>query len=430
VSAGPEAPAADAARRPPASHAERLRVCILLERYPPEFSGHGIQTHRLLPYLEAEGIDPVVVCCRPPPGLPPWPDPAPVHRVLAPDRSGALGTLQRWHRIRRFLAREHARLDVVHAALQGWELFANTALMERLGLPLVFEMVLLGSDDPVTISRYRFGRRKLATLSGVRAWLGISEAFRDSVRRAGLEETRFRCIHTGVDMERFRPASPAERASLRDALELPADARVVVSCGVLIPRKGMDRVLRGWAAAGPRAGRDHLLLVGPRSVEEGVPPRFAGHPDELRELAKSLGVADTVRLLGHTNEPERVLRAADAFVFLSRREGLGNVVIESLACGLPCVVSPLDGIGHELLEEGETGHVIADPDDAQAVGACIAGLLDEPERRAAMGRAAHAEARRRFSMGVRARALAEVYRSVVAEARGRSTQTRPRGYST
>jgi glycosyltransferase involved in cell wall biosynthesis len=218
-----------------------------------------------------------------------------------------------------------------------------------------------------------------------------------------------------VDVDLYRPRSDDERARERAALGLPLDARVVVSAGALVPRKGMDRALRAWARLGPKPGRDVLALVGPASVSEGLPTRFADHAGELRALAAASGVAESVRFVGRVEDLERWYAAADVFLFLSRREGQGYVIVEAMASGLPCVVSPLDGIGRELL--GDSGVVADDPDDADAVAARIGELLADAPRRRTLGERARLRAEARFSMKTRARSFAELYREL--HARGR-----------
>jgi mannosyltransferase len=105
--------------------------------------------------------------------------------------------------------------------------------------------------------------------------------------------------------------------------------------------------------------------------------------------------------------------ASDLFVFLSRREGLGYVILEAMACGLPVIVSPLDGIADELVDEGETGFVIRDPDDPRGAAERIRELLPESPRRDAIRERARATALERFSLEARARRLAAIYRGLV-----------------
>ena len=123
-----------------------------------------------------------------------------------------------------------------------------------------------------------------------------------------------------------------------------------------------------------------------------------------------------MRLVGRTPAPQRWARAADVFAFLSRREGLGYVIIESMGCGIPAVVSPLDGIGHELVQHGRTGFVVDEPDDAAAVGARLRSLLDDAELRRRLGAEARHDVVARFSMQARARQLVGIYEGMRAEA--------------
>jgi glycosyltransferase involved in cell wall biosynthesis len=110
------------------------------------------------------------------------------------------------------------------------------------------------------------------------------------------------------------------------------------------------------------------------------------------------------------------MAAADVFALLSRREGFGTVTAEAMACGLPCVVSPLDGIAREIVDEGRTGFVVDDPDDPDAVAARLRSLFSDLELRSTLGAAARETACARFSMEVRAERLAGIYRTLAGRA--------------
>lgn len=389
-----------------------LRVCLLAGRYPPDFTGWGIQIERLLPYLAREGVEVTVVTRRPAPGVA-WParDTGAVRRILAAPGE-RLARARGIARLGAHLARHHRAYDVVHGSLADWEFYATLPFLERAGLPALHEMVLLGADDPVAIGTERGAALKLRWLRRVRLWVGISEAFRSRVVAAGIPEERFRCIHPGIDVDRYRPPTPEQRRALRARLGIPADARVVISVGALLPRKGMDRLLRGWARCAPEAGRDLLLLVGPASEGEGLRPWYLPHVRELEALAGAPPLAGTVRLVGRVDDLEDWLAAADVFALLSRSEGFGIVIAEALGCGLPCLVSPLDGIGREIVSEGSTGFVIDDPDDPEALAARLRRLLDDPEARCKMGGEAARDAHARFSLEARAARLHEAYRTL------------------
>jgi glycosyltransferase involved in cell wall biosynthesis len=133
---------------------------------------------------------------------------------------------------------------------------------------------------------------------------------------------------------------------------------------------------------------------------------------ELEALAGAPALAGTVRFVGRVDDPERWMAASDVFALLSRREGFGTVTAEAMACGLPCVVSPLDGIAREIVDEGRTGFVVDEPDEPDAVAAPLRSLLSDAHRRSTLGAAARESACARFSMDVRAERLAGIYRTL------------------
>jgi len=396
----------------------RLRVCILQLPWPPQFGGHGTQMERTLPFLEAQGVDPeaLVTQC---PGL----DPAiraseryPIHRLLASSRSRT-AIPRRLLEIRRFFAARRGDFDVCHVAFPRWEFALCIPFLKRLGVAVVLESVLLESDDPLAIRRTRLGQARLRLLERADAWVAISRAFGPSFQAAGLPASRMRVIHVGVDVSAHRPRSPAERAALRLELGVPPDARVVVSVGSLMARKGMDRLLEAWSRLAPAAGRDLLVLVGPSSAAEGLPPEDVPHAGSLAQRARAPDLDGTVRIVGHSDRVADWMGAADVFAFLSRREGFGTVTAEAMSTALPCVISPMDGIADELIEDGVEGFVCRDPDDAEAVARCLATLLGDAALRARMGEAGRRRAVDRFSLETRARLLSELYREVAGRGR-------------
>jgi len=395
-----------------------LKICVPIAQYPPLFSGHGIQFRRSLPYLRARGIEVTILTNRLPAsfGTPSDDGPGIVDRVLAPG-PGKLSELRRAAQFRRYFARRRGWFDILHCDLLGWEFLLNAHYLKTLGLPIIVEMLMLGADDPLTISKERFGAFKMSLLKDVDLWVGISRTFLPRLTDAGIPAEMFRLIYTGVDLEAYRPLTAAERRSRRARLGLPAGARIVVSVGSVMRRKGVDRTIQAWARLAPRADRDLLVVVGPDRIAEGIGREDEAFARALQARSEAPDLKGTVRWAGRVQNVEDYLGAADLFLFLSRQEGLGTVILEALACGLPCVVSPLDGIADEIISEGRSGVIMRDPDDAGAVATAVLRLLDQPLARDEMGTFARRTAVERFSFDARADALASTYRSLAAGSR-------------
>jgi phosphatidylinositol alpha-1,6-mannosyltransferase len=210
-------------------------------------------------------------------------------------------------------------------------------------------------------------------------------------------------VPPGIDHERFRPLGPEEKAKARARLGLPESGRLVVSVSRLVPRKGMDVLVRAAARLAP-SRPDLTVAIG------------GGGRDRARLHRLVAETAAPVRLLGRVPDADipDLYGCADVFAMLCRnrwagleQEGFGIVFLEAAACGVPAVAGDSGGAA-EAVVDGETGYVASDPTDVDAVGAAIAALLDDPERRRTMGEAARRRAGSDLSYDVLAARLAEV----------------------
>jgi len=199
-------------------------------------------------------------------------------------------------------------------------------------------------------------------------------------------------VPPGVDGDRFRPLTDDGRAKARADLGLPEDADLVVGVSRLVPRKGMDTLVRAAALLAP--GRPDLVVA------------IAGQGRDTQRLRRlAAETAAPVRFLGRVPDDRlpAVYGCADVFAAPCRsrwwgleQEGFGIVFLEAAACGVAQVAGDSGGAA-EAVADGETGVVVRDPSGPAAVAAAIAGLLDDPARRQAMGEAARRRAVEHFS---------------------------------
>jgi glycosyltransferase involved in cell wall biosynthesis len=174
----------------------------------------------------------------------------------------------------------------------------------------------------------------------------------------------------GVDTGRFSSAE-----ARRDGSTI-----VIGTVKTLLPKYGIDTLIEAFALVLRQVeGLDLRLRIVGGGAEEG----------NLRELARTRGIADRVDLMGaksHDEVPDE-LRAMDIYVALSRAdsESFGVAVIEASACGLPVVVSDVGGLP-EVVRNGVTGAVV--PRNAPAEAATVLlSLLRDPALREQWGRA-------------------------------------------
>jgi glycosyltransferase involved in cell wall biosynthesis len=286
--------------------------------------------------------------------------------------------------------------DVSHANFFMSGLVADE-LRTAIGVPFVITFHALGrvrrlhqgDADGFPDEREAIEERLIAHAASV-----IAECPQDALDlmmhyRAGAN--RLRIIPCGVDLRRFHPVP---RAHARHALGLPEDARILVQIGRMVPRKGVDDVIR----AVERLRRHHgvavqLLVVGGDDDEHGP---SAAELRRLRQVAADEQVTEAVSFVGRRGGD--VLRyyysAADAFVTTPWYEPFGITPLEAMASGTPVIGSAVGGIKYTVLD-GETGFLVP-PRDPDAIAAGTAHLLGDEALRTRMGRNGITRVRRHF----------------------------------
>jgi glycosyltransferase involved in cell wall biosynthesis len=194
---------------------------------------------------------------------------------------------------------------------------------------------------------------------------------------------KVRFWRNGLDLDRLRPPSPAERQAQRAALDVPDDAFVLLTASRLAAWKRIDRAIAALPEVLRAVPNALLLIVG--DGEERA---------HLERQARGLGVADRVRFAGAVAQ-ERVvdfMHAADAFLAVADLSNVGNPLLEAMTCGLP-VIAVDAGDTRSLIHDGETGRLLASgaPDGIARAAVDLANDASLSQRLGA-GARRHAEA--------------------------------------
>ena len=215
----------------------------------------------------------------------------------------------------------------------------------------------------------------------------------------GADRRRISVVPCGVDLDRFTPDGPAERADR---------PRLLAACR-LVERKGLADAVTALAdvpdvelhvAGGPDA-----------SALERDP-----EAQRLRALADRLGVTTRLVLRGRVGRDEMplLLRSADAVVCVPWYEPFGIVPLEAMACGVPVVATAVGGQIDSVVH-GVTG-VHVPPRAPHALAGALRDLLSDADRRAAYGKAAAERARGRYGFERIARSTRQVYAELLTSA--------------
>lgn len=211
-----------------------------------------------------------------------------------------------------------------------------------------------------------------------------SEAIEEVLREIGVT-TRIEYIPNGVNLERFHPCrSNEERQSaeaLRDRFGIPAGDAVIAIVGAVMPRKGSDEIIKAWRLVLTEYPATHLLFVGPRADTHN--PRLKSFRLEIANLIETSGAGDRIHFAGVVDDVESYLRASDIFILASDREGTPNSVLEAMASGLPCLITPYSGISPSIGQAGQQYQLVER--NPKAISTALLALLKNPDLRGTQG---------------------------------------------
>jgi glycosyltransferase involved in cell wall biosynthesis len=210
---------------------------------------------------------------------------------------------------------------------------------------------------------------------------------------------------TGIEYSAFQQADTEGVADLKKRWGIGPDTTVLVSVARLSPEKNFEFMLQALAILKTRTDTPfQCLIVGEGEAREG-----------LQAQIEALGLTDTVWLVGKI-APEKMpalYQLGDLFVFASRSETQGMVILEAMAGGLPVVAVRASGID-DVIEQNQTG--IKTPENYQAWSKAVQTLLEDPSRRQRMSKAAQSFAGE-FDIAPYAKRVHRTYAEILAEYR-------------
>jgi teichuronic acid biosynthesis glycosyltransferase TuaC len=241
---------------------------------------------------------------------------------------------------------------------------AAVLLGQALDRPVV--VTARGSDLNI-IARYPIPRRWIRwAAEQADALVAVSSGLKQQLVELGIAAERVRVLRNGVDLALFQPR---DRNAAREALNLARPTLLAV--GNLVALKRHHLIVEALA----RLPGVELIIVG-EGRERGA----------IEGLARDRSVADRVRLLGRIPQdrlPE-IYSAADLSLLVSTHEGSPNVLLESMACGTPVLVSDIAGIA-DIVAAPEAGRILAEVTPSRLADA-VRDLLAEPPARSATRR--------------------------------------------
>ncbi|MDO6691876.1 glycosyltransferase [Aliiglaciecola sp. 3_MG-2023] len=189
----------------------------------------------------------------------------------------------------------------------------------------------------------------------------------------GAQEDKFTVVGNGVDTHKF---SALEPKNARRQMGIDEDAKVLITVGGLVRRKGFHRVIDCLPELLLSYPNLVYLIVGGASAEGNIEA-------ELRAQVNSLDLEEHVKFLGSLppNKLSAPLSSADLFVLSTANEGWANVILESMACGTPVIASDVGG-NSEVINSDDVGEIVPFDDHPALFTSIKQGLNKEWDRQA------------------------------------------------
>lgn len=307
-----------------------MRICAFADTFAPLVGGAQTVLHNLATQLTTNG-DQISV-------LAPYVRGQdnrvhanyPVHRYLSPisKRYGVRQLLipLSWRYLRQ-------GFEILHCHSAYPCAYVASTFKRRLGIPFVVRPY---GGDVLSESRVcknpRLKARVQATLAAADVVIAQGRFLRDVILGLGVSEHRIQIVNNGVDLKSFAQGTP-----------FPHSKPYLLGMGNLVKRKGFDLLLKAFALC-PTSDVD-LLIAGDGIERPG-----------LEQLTAELGITSRVRFVGHVEGQMKVdvYRSAMCLICPSRSEPFSNVILESLAAGLPVIASDTGG-NLEQVEHGQHG---------------------------------------------------------------------------
>ncbi len=296
------------------------------------------------------------------------------------------------------LSREVRSFDVVHLhSVFLWPIWAAARIAEKSGIPYVVSPRGMLVKDLIrrksTIVKWLWIRCiEYRTLACAKAIHVTTRKELDEVRQFGFQLPPALVVPNGVD--------GPETAPLNDRVAGGHEREFALFVGRINWKKGLDRLIRAWK----HVPNVNLIIAG--NDEES-------YQAELERLADEVGVAERIQFVGMVEGEAKwgLFRRAELFILPSYSENFGIAVLEAMSMACPVVVTPEIGLAKAVAESG-AGLVVAG--DPVSLGAAIAELLNDTERRRAMGESGRQLASSSYCWSGLARQMVAGYKSIVA----------------
>jgi len=312
-----------------------------------------------------------------------------------------------------FVRRSGIHYDVIHAHFWMSGHVAQK-LKQRLGIPYVITFHALGKVRRIyqgvadEFPDLRFSIEESVARSAEKVIAECPQDRDDLMVHYCVAPEKILVVPCGFDEEEF---VPMDRAECARHIGVDPDEKIILQLGRMVPRKGVDNVIRGTAAMlRMKEIPARLLIVGGEAVEPC--PRKTPEIGRLLEVAREEGIEDRVTFTGRRNRDQLkyYYNAADLFVSTPWYEPFGITPLEAMACGVPVIGANVGGIKYSV-DHDVTGFLVP-PEEPEILARRMLEVLEDNRRHEYLSRHAISRVNRLFTWATVTGQLAEAYEQI------------------
>jgi L-malate glycosyltransferase len=296
------------------------------------------------------------------------------------------------------LIRRRRSYNLVHFHGASIPLFVTLPCLKWMGKKVVAKVAAanLGTEAGSLSGRYWVvGDLLSGLMKKVDIFIAISEEIKTGLLQDGVPRERIRRIANFIDPSRFHPPEPGEK-EVRKADLGYAGKLLVLFAGRLVPRKGVEFLLKAWQNLSSGFPDARLLLLGDGPL---LSP--------LEKMASAFGISESARFLGRVDNVDEYLRAADIFVLPSLQEGLSNSLLEAMASGTAVLATRIGGVTDVV--EDNVDAILVGPGDAVDMAEGLRVLLGDESVRGRCSSSAAEKMNRLYSLESRVEKYVALY---------------------
>lgn len=310
----------------------------------------------------------------------------------------------------RFISDQKLAYNVVHANF-FMSAYVAMVLKEELGLPYCVTFHALGlvrrahqkEMDKFPAERFRIEGAAIRNADAVIAECPQDRA--DLIHYYNADYRRIHIVPCGCNLAEFHPVN---KLAARREIGFDTDELILLQLGRMVPRKGVENVIRAAALLKGKLRSLRVLIVGGESDEpdEEITPEIG----RLKAIAGKLDILPEISFVGRKQREELkyYYSASDIFITTPWYEPFGITPLEAMSCGIPVIGAKVGGIKYTV-KEGHTGMLVP-PKNPEALHNAVLSMIAKPSMMRGMRKNAIARVKGLFTWDKVSRDLTEVYR--------------------